>query len=309
MNVAVLAQLGVEAQAPNDERSSAGAAARRHHAWQSAMEQAQLADWFKPGRDAGDAQEQSQEKTGEAAAKLSAAPAPSQGAFMPGVDRGAEALAPRSASSIAISQALRSADTPGAADDVTAGRGSIDATLLHSPAPVAQAIPLGVAVVVKNIGAEVQRYVALAGFDAAQGTAAATKSVATTSTPVGLNVAQLETVAFRATLPTTPLLSEVEKVPAQDVIGESGEETVPSVGRAAIKFTGTDEAAPPVRVHVDWSEQGARIWLGVDQERMPSVPGLVRHLDQWLSTSGVKLSAIVCNGRTVYTRYSPRRPE
>jgi len=115
---------------------------------------------------------------------------------------------------------------------------------------------------------------------------------------------------FTSAVNTAPLSAEATTLPPQGRIAGNAKEPPAHIGRAApAKFPNSNELAPPVRVHVDWSDQGARIWLGVDPERMESVPALARHLDQWLAASGVKLAALVCNGRTIYTRYSPRRPE
>jgi hypothetical protein len=53
-------------------------------------------------------------------------------------------------------------------------------------------------------------------------------------------------------------------------------------------------------LHVEWTAGGARLWLGVDQQQLPRVPALAGQLQQWLAASGVKLLALVCNGRAVY---------
>jgi hypothetical protein len=67
-------------------------------------------------------------------------------------------------------------------------------------------------------------------------------------------------------------------------------------------------ARDPVRVHAEWSDEGVRLWLGVDAEvsSLGELPGrLVAQLRQELDATGGRLLAIVCNGRPLWAADAP----
>ena len=346
MNLSLLNHIATDGPARgNEERSNADAAARRHHAWQSAMEQAQLADWFKPAQEGGQALAPDQEQAREAPVKpVPGVQEPGRAAF----GRAPEAVAPRSASAIAISQVLRRTDGSGSAPDRAARQDTSDAGSFEAPAAEtlaamataatahtaivhnalcsaapSNAAPSNGAALVQNRATEVQRDTGCTSAGAASQGAVALPQAVIVSGPYSLAAqgAPAAPGAFKPQpLPEIPLVmpavntaphyAEAMTLPLQDRVAGNANEPPAHISRVTpAKFSNSNEPAPPVRVHIDWTDQGARVWLGVDPARMESVPGLARHLDQWLAASGVKLAALVCNGRTIYTRYSPRRPE
>jgi hypothetical protein len=101
-----------------------------------------------------------------------------------------------------------------------------------------------------------------------------------------------------------PVLAEGP--PEYEVAAPGGGSDAPS---RAVHPQAAPTPSPPdenVRVHVDWSEPGVRMWLGVDHDRsLPLaewVRPLVQRLRSWLAAQGTPLLTIVCNGRTVWDR-------
>ncbi|MCK4154121.1 hypothetical protein [Ralstonia pseudosolanacearum] len=73
-------------------------------------------------------------------------------------------------------------------------------------------------------------------------------------------------------------------------------------GSSAAKAQGGTANADPnpkIRVHVEWSEAGVRVWLGVDHDAEAVLPQVQRQLDRVLAESGSQLLSLVCNGRPV----------
>jgi hypothetical protein len=64
------------------------------------------------------------------------------------------------------------------------------------------------------------------------------------------------------------------------------------------------ETPTPVRVHADWSEQGVRVWLGIDGAAAGSAPMLARQLQRWLGSQGIRTLSITCNGKCLSHRWS-----
>lgn len=308
-------------------------ASRRHHAWQSAMEQAQLAGWFKPGLDAGPAREPA------AVPPVAALRATSDALPMPSADgtgQGTQAPIPRSVSSLAVSQALHASDgvdqapvdadaaqaqdrqSPPEAATLGASAGSGEqggpagepATLQLAAQvwrQVEASIPAGVH---RVLGVAVPAVPGAALRDTVQGEPAVVQGLQAQRT-------QLAPVAMAALQPAaSPVLVEPGAAVRADAAAQWPDEPMAlprSASRVAMALppgnAPVDEAAAAMRVHVDWSEQGANVWLGVNHERLASLPGLARQLDQWFLASGVKLASLVCNGRTIPTRFSQRRSE
>lgn len=58
----------------------------------------------------------------------------------------------------------------------------------------------------------------------------------------------------------------------------------------------------PLRVHAEWSDDGLRLWLGVDADVAPAAQlvAMSRELDERLAAFGRRLYSVVCNGRAVW---------
>lgn len=81
-----------------------------------------------------------------------------------------------------------------------------------------------------------------------------------------------------------------EEVPAQD--GASGERVAKLPPRSGANDT--------VRLHVEWSQEGVRIWLGSDAGSQIPVAGLALQLQRLLAAYGERLLGLVCNGQSVW---------
>lgn len=317
--------------APGLQAPSAGeplalrVASHRHHAWQSAMEQAQLSGWFKPGLDAGS----SRELAGASAlAPPPVARAPSGSVPGDGAGHGAQAPVPRSASSLAVAQALRVAvdidQVPAGASAEPAGglelgsesgpeSRSERARGLYAPAmpagPVAEGATLQLAALVwRQIGASIPE-------DMAQtlGSALQDEPVAPGSHAQQLRAPAAPVAAVVPATDAPPVAAGAGALAGRADAAAPAEDAFMGTSRTPRTATALpsghapdDQAAAAMRVHVAWSGQGASIWLGVNHERQVSLPALARQLDQWLLASGVKLVSLVCNGRTIPTRFSQR---
>lgn len=334
MNIPYSGGPGLEALVPSaGEPSALRVASRRHHAWQSAMEQAQLAGWFKPGAGTGHAREQA-----EVLALASPPVVRERSGMLPGDGAGqsAQAPIPRSVSSLAVSQALHAA---GEVDQVPVGASAALASGAESlsgmsvpggfpgpAAPVAEGATLQLAAQVwRQIGASIPAHMPQAVGMAMPAGAGLALSQTMQDEPVsaGSGAQQLRTPAIpvaamapRTDAPT--VAAGAGAVVRQDDAGQAEAPEGPFMGQSrASRATAAvppgnatdDEAVTAMRVHVDWSEQGASVWLGVNHERLASLPALARQLDQWFLASGVKLASLVCNGRTIPTRFSQRRSE
>jgi hypothetical protein len=89
---------------------------------------------------------------------------------------------------------------------------------------------------------------------------------------------------------------------AADISTSSG---APSGGAA------TPTPLDPVRVHAEWSDDGVRIWLGVDADAgalSARVESLSRELRRRLDASGARLLRIVFNGRVVWEERAASQP-
>lgn len=64
------------------------------------------------------------------------------------------------------------------------------------------------------------------------------------------------------------------------------------------------ETPNPVRVHADWSEEGVRVWLGMDGAAAGSAGMLARQLHRWLGSQGIRTLSITCNGKCLSQRWS-----
>jgi hypothetical protein len=78
-------------------------------------------------------------------------------------------------------------------------------------------------------------------------------------------------------------------------------------GAEPAAMAGSQSGAPrePIRLHADWSEEGVRLWLGMDASHLGSLELINAQLQRWLSTQGLKLLSMSVNGRTVDQAHQP----
>lgn len=57
----------------------------------------------------------------------------------------------------------------------------------------------------------------------------------------------------------------------------------------------------PIRLHVDWTGGGVRLWLGMNAELLPQLQAIANQLQSWVSAQGLRLLGISCNGRDLGT--------
>ena len=333
MNIAFLAGLTVDLPGA-DARGSLDTAQRRHHSWQRAMEQAQLSGWFKPQGDGGQAQDQDAIAAAQAtAATPGSRLAPSSAA----AGTAAQPTTMRSAHSIATAHAMRTVDDGAAAQPGNAPSERYNAAQFNADSDTAGLRQAGRAdaAITRGLVREVQRLLRQVmpqplgvgtatspGQDATLVPAVSTAlrvAQPTSAAAIGL---QLPAMSAMSVMPAAPMEAGLAPIQsgnavspvAPDVLVEDTDATVEAAGsgaeavaRVGGRAAGADDA--PVRIHIDWSQEGAHVWLGVDQQRLPSVTAMARQLEHWLRDGGVKLATLVCNGRTIYTRFSPRRTQ
>ncbi|NWK44758.1 hypothetical protein [Ralstonia pickettii] len=87
-----------------------------------------------------------------------------------------------------------------------------------------------------------------------------------------------------------------------EVIDETEDDPEAPLPSSSKEATSAAPSNPPVRIHVEWTEQGARVWLGVDGDESAALPEIRQQLDRMLSESGHQLLSLVCNGHTVTER-------
>lgn len=282
--------------------------ANRYQGWQRAMEQAELAGWFKAEGE--DAKGQSGNEGGhEAPARSPIADTRSSvrdqrsvsspHAQMPAsaIDVVADATAsmPQQAVGSGSDSATVSDSSPARAVGVDQSSAAVPPMAKAEPAAVANTACLppqrltevwqGAATVTPHVEqwsgliAQLRQAVLASGRGALDGAIKATERLAS---PV-----------LRSALPHASDAVQGEVV---DWIENEIEATSPSSSEEARSSAPPN---PPVRIHVEWTEQGARVWLGVDGDESAVLPEIRRQLDRMLSESGHQLLSLVCNGRTV----------
>jgi hypothetical protein len=102
--------------------------------------------------------------------------------------------------------------------------------------------------------------------------------------PRGLSVA----TAVHADLSLQP------QAPDQRTLGPTDRPAKSAHGRP-----GANAAAEPIRVHADWSEEGVRVWLGMDSGALDSLEQITTQLHAWLNAQGLRLRSLSCNGQTL----------
>jgi hypothetical protein len=316
-----------------DTRLSVSADARRHQTWQRAMEQAQLVEWFKPAQEA----DQNAQVIQTPGKSVPTVPSVGVAARVLIGERSPEVPLPRDVTAMSVLQALRLSDEADFRGEVVAKPGILDVDPIQ-PSVATTQVPSNSPTVVDDVSeppaalvkghsiapdvaAEVQRYLNVVVTTeqlqapltvevepAARG--ASLKASGALELQPGLEGQRLEVSFSPMLLPqdSARLPAPARSLEDRDAPPVNDDEPLASPSTQKLnQLIPSQDPASPVRVHLDWSAQGVRIWLGVDQEQIPFVPGLARHLDAWLTASGVKLVNLVCNGRTIYPRFYQRR--
>ncbi|WP_005034712.1 hypothetical protein [Holophaga foetida] len=107
------------------------------------------------------------------------------------------------------------------------------------------------------------------------------------------------------------------QVPAESAFGEAPPiySSVPAVVQddglsSELELAGAEGAAKappaaepspevPVRLHVEWADEGIRVWIGTRLGQPDQMEQLTLHLQQWFASQGQSLASLVCNGRPV----------
>ncbi|HSV34576.1 MAG TPA: hypothetical protein VLI46_03415 [Ramlibacter sp.] len=63
--------------------------------------------------------------------------------------------------------------------------------------------------------------------------------------------------------------------------------------------------APPIRVHADWSADGVRLWLGLDEPLQGQMAVIADQVRQWVRGQGTRLLSFTCNGRLLSGEHEP----
>lgn len=87
-----------------------------------------------------------------------------------------------------------------------------------------------------------------------------------------------------------------------EIIDEAEDDSEAPLPSSSKEASSAAPSNPPVRIHVEWTEQGARVWLGVDGDEIAVLPEIRQQLGRMLSESGQQLLSLVCNGHTVTER-------
>lgn len=304
MNVNLLQGPGSGSDAAGGAAGDANAALARHRAWQSAMEQAQMANWFKPGGDAsGNASHVAPARTPTAALirriapDFSASPAAGDEAPQDSPTRAAQETSARAAR-------LTPAKAPSAAslEDAQPRHGQEEAP------PREGAPPRGSSALASPAGPQPQRSAAPSLADApplSLDAAPSPSPIALAPSPARIGSDSATTVA-----PQQPPSARIESFSLRSVASQIAQwldgpeieatENTPAADAPSPRRSEQEASDGATRLHVEWTREGARLWLGVDHDQLQRVPTLIGQLQQWLASSGVKLLALVCNGRTVY---------
>lgn len=284
----------------------------RRRAWQQAMEQAQLAQWFLPP------QAQPETAVAPRAAASGSAPPPVSASGPVAARRVPPAAAAQAVAPGAAGGELPLRDPAGAhAAGLSVGPGHPGAS---AAADRSLAAPLseGPALRVEHAGkAQVHRAVAAVAAGAGQQPAPAWLPAGPLAAaleadiaawldapaPVGTpwrDAAPAATggVPVAQRLPAAQLIAwPAPARPRREAASEPDGESAPAMPAAAAHEAAADPQA--VRIHVDITAEGARVWLGVDADRLAAIPALARYLEQRLRAGGLRLAALICNGRPV----------
>ena len=128
------------------------------------------------------------------------------------------------------------------------------------------------------------------------------------TTPHEISVARVEPLQI-GTAGRSPGLLPASKSDASLVSGTTQSAQVngtqhtdddgPPSSRPNSRQAGQQASPSPIRLHADWSEDGVRLWLGMDASCATDLPSITAHLQRWMSAQDVRLLSVVCNGRLV----------
>lgn len=273
-----------------------GAALSSGHdqAWQRAMEQAEFAGWFKdPG--------EGRQSSGSAAAgdSTSASETPSASRMTTGRS------VPMSHYSLfepTQTSRLR-ADSEGEDSRAASSRVSVSASSVGyvTGGETGYAIRDEIAYATKDESA--QGPVNLGGVIGSQLASLREVGTLAVGSLVEFDVTTTSAVGATPTSRSWPIVSvplaatsSSEPVSAEDGLTE---EAAASPAPGAQESAANANPNPKIRVHVDWTEEGVRVWLGVDHDAEAALPQVQRQLDRVLAESGSRLLSLVCNGRPV----------
>lgn len=303
MNVNLLQGPGAGADAVGTG-GDANAALRRHRAWQSAMEQAQLANWFKPGASTSGAAPgapQARAATATLLGSRSSQPADSPGTAQATPQEGQLSRSPE--------EATRATNPEPAKASSTARGTEADAASPPVEAPATErAQPQRNAAHAKSAMTQTRAEAATGGLDApalpvdratVPSLPARAAALAGIAGPTATADAPPSSPSSRIEAPSLPLVAaQVGQWLSTPEIEAS--ESTAAADAPAPRMPEQEASDGATRLHVEWTREGARLWLGVDHDQLQRLPTLIGQLQQWLAASGVKLLALVCNGRTVY---------
>ena len=299
-----------------DRDGIAHGTANRYQGWQRAMEQAELAGWFKEASDGAKGQPENNGRPDSKRPYEAPARNPASEARLINRDRVAvssrRAAPPSDATDVVTQASPILQEVAGASMRSTTSVGQAPAggsQRSEGAPPVADVRPVAIA---NTAGPGAQRVAALwqVAPTAAPPLAQWNALIAQFRQAVlGSDRGALDgaiTVMDRADPPALkPVSSELmvrlhtNSDVRSEVIDEAEDDAEAPLPSSSKEATSAAPSNPPVRVHVEWTEQGARVWLGVDGDESTALPEIRQQLDRMLSENGHQLLSLVCNGRTV----------
>jgi len=144
----------------------------------------------------------------------------------------------------------------------------------------------------------------------------ATRAAGATASPAPANLTPEDSVSGRDVL--AGALHTLASVAGQAEIRTGLTEVDPKANRAAdLSSSNSRELAEPpptgrrdpIRWHVQWDGDRARIWFGLDAEHAEHAVQLASQVQRWLESQGVRVLSLVCNGKLVFDQPSPRPDE
>ena len=108
--------------------------------------------------------------------------------------------------------------------------------------------------------------------------------------------------AASSAAPGDPVSTSFAELADAASLGEDGAAETSPVFEAPAPSTTTAQTGgnlhEPVRLYAEWSDLGVKVWLGTDADQAQRLPILAQQVQQWVAGQGVRLLALVCNGRT-----------
>ena len=272
-----------------------GAALSSGHdqAWQRAMEQAEFAGWFK---DPGEGRQSSGSAAASDSTSASETPPPSRmttgrsvpmshySLFEPTQTSPLRTDSEGETSRAASSRVSVSASPTGYATGGETGY-AIREEIAHAAKDDSPQGPVNLGVLISSLVASLRGVSPLAVGSTVDFDVTTTSAVGAMATSRAWPIAPVPLAA----------ISSSEPVSAEDELEEAAASPAPRAQESAANA----DPNPKIRVHVDWTEEGVRVWLGVDHDAEAALPQVQRQLDRVLAESGSQLLSLVCNGRPV----------